>query len=133
MPLRPLSYLDGSNATSGSPLCSTGPPGCPGCGRHGISERAAGAKVSSLIMAHYPCCFSWVVGHLGALDAGGKAYPSEQPARRFPRLLWPIIPAVSLGLLATWVPWMRAARHIRASSRREGFLAYYGPLSLLFL
>jgi hypothetical protein len=34
---------------------------------------------------------------------------------------------------ATWVPWMRAARHIRASSRREGFLAYYGPLSLLFL
>ena len=33
----------------------------------------------------------------------------------------------------TWVPWMRAARHIQKSSRREGFLAYYGPLSLLFL
>ena len=33
----------------------------------------------------------------------------------------------------TWVPWLRAARHIQKSSRREGFLAYYGPLSLLFL
>src|ERR1017187_804495 len=34
---------------------------------------------------------------------------------------------------ATWVRWMWAARHIKSNSRREGFLAYYGPLSLLFL
>jgi hypothetical protein len=34
---------------------------------------------------------------------------------------------------ATWVRWMWAARHIKSTSRREGFLAYYGPLSLLFL
>ena len=34
---------------------------------------------------------------------------------------------------ATWVRWMRIAQHIKSNSRREGFLAYYGPLSLLFL
>src|SRR3984893_8457098 len=30
----------------------------------------------------------------------------------------------------TWGLWMRVARHINSPSRREGFLAYYGPLSL---
>jgi len=34
---------------------------------------------------------------------------------------------------ATWIRWTRIARHIKSMSRREGFLAYYGPLSLLFL
>lgn len=34
---------------------------------------------------------------------------------------------------ATWIRWTRIARHIKSNSRREGFLAYYGPLSLLFL
>jgi Ion channel len=34
---------------------------------------------------------------------------------------------------ATWVHWLRVARHIKTSSRREGYLAYYGPLSLLYL
>jgi hypothetical protein len=30
----------------------------------------------------------------------------------------------------TWGLWMRVARHIKSANRREGFLAYYGPLSL---
>jgi Ion channel len=30
----------------------------------------------------------------------------------------------------TWGLWMRVARHIKSTNRREGFLAYYGPLSL---
>jgi hypothetical protein len=30
----------------------------------------------------------------------------------------------------TWGLWMRVARHIASPNRREGFLAYYGPLSL---
>lgn len=34
---------------------------------------------------------------------------------------------------ATWTRWTRVARHIKSISRREGFLAYYGPLSLLYL
>jgi len=31
----------------------------------------------------------------------------------------------------TWTRWTRIARHIRSASRREGFLAYFGPLSLI--
>ena len=33
----------------------------------------------------------------------------------------------------TWIPWSRLARHIKSANRREGFLAYFGPLSLLLL
>jgi hypothetical protein len=33
----------------------------------------------------------------------------------------------------TWVPWSNLARHIKSANRREGFLAYFGPLSLILL
>jgi hypothetical protein len=33
----------------------------------------------------------------------------------------------------TWRFWTRVAMHIKSASRREGFLAYYGPLSLIVL
>jgi Ion channel len=33
----------------------------------------------------------------------------------------------------TWRPWRSLARHIKASARRENFLGYFGPLSLIFL
>ena len=33
----------------------------------------------------------------------------------------------------TWRPWRTAARRFHDSKRRESFLSYYGPLSLLFL
>src|SRR5271166_6953024 len=34
---------------------------------------------------------------------------------------------------STWPRWTGIASHIKSTSRREGFLAYYGPLSLIFL
>ncbi|HUJ31345.1 MAG TPA: potassium channel family protein [Candidatus Acidoferrum sp.] len=34
---------------------------------------------------------------------------------------------------STWFPWRSIARQIRRPRRREAFLSYYGPLSLLFL
>jgi Ion channel len=34
---------------------------------------------------------------------------------------------------STWVPWSRLAQHIKSANRREGFLAYFGPLSLILL
>jgi len=34
---------------------------------------------------------------------------------------------------ATWIRWTRVAQHIKSTSRREGFLAYFGPLSLILL
>jgi hypothetical protein len=34
---------------------------------------------------------------------------------------------------ATWTRWTRAAWHIKKANRREGFLAYFGPLSLILL
>ena len=33
----------------------------------------------------------------------------------------------------TWIPWSRLARHIKSANRREGFLSYFGPLSLILL
>lgn len=33
----------------------------------------------------------------------------------------------------TWIPWRKLASHIRTGSRRENFLGYFGPLSLIFL
>src|SRR4029077_6177565 len=33
----------------------------------------------------------------------------------------------------TWIPWRAAARRIENQSRRENFLGYFGPLSLIFL
>jgi len=33
----------------------------------------------------------------------------------------------------TWLPWRRIASHIGHSGRRENFLGYFGPLSLIFL
>lgn len=33
----------------------------------------------------------------------------------------------------TWLPWRRIATHIKAPGRRENFLGYFGPLSLIFL
>src|ERR1700730_10085254 len=33
----------------------------------------------------------------------------------------------------TWIPWRHIARRIESASRREAFLGYFGPLSLLFL
>jgi len=33
----------------------------------------------------------------------------------------------------TWVPWMRVARKIQSANRRESFLSYFGPLSVILL
>jgi hypothetical protein len=33
----------------------------------------------------------------------------------------------------TWIPWTRVASLIRSTSRRESFLGYFGPLSLIML
>jgi len=33
----------------------------------------------------------------------------------------------------TWVPWRRIASHIKTPSRRQNFLGYFGPLSLILL
>lgn len=33
----------------------------------------------------------------------------------------------------TWIPWRKITTHIKSPSRRENFLGYFGPLSLLLL
>src|SRR6202035_469239 len=33
----------------------------------------------------------------------------------------------------TWIPWIKIARRIRTASRRQSFLGYFGPLSLILL
>jgi hypothetical protein len=33
----------------------------------------------------------------------------------------------------TWIPWRKLAARIQSGSRRENFLGYFGPLSLIFL
>ena len=39
----------------------------------------------------------------------------------------------SLFYKKTWRFWTGVGRHIKSTNRREGFLAYYGPLSLIVL
>ena len=39
----------------------------------------------------------------------------------------------SLFYKKTWKIWTRVGSHIKSPNRREGFLAYYGPLSLIIL
>ena len=39
----------------------------------------------------------------------------------------------SLFYRRTWIPWRAITTHIKSPSRRENFLGYFGPLSLLFL
>src|SRR5215471_17051508 len=33
----------------------------------------------------------------------------------------------------TWRPWARFSKHITSTSRREAYLSYFGPLSLIVL
>lgn len=39
----------------------------------------------------------------------------------------------SLFYRNTWIPWSNVSRHIKSPSRRESFLSYFGPISILFL
>src|SRR5665213_3445088 len=38
-----------------------------------------------------------------------------------------------LFTIATWIPWRGIASRMRDTRRRESFLSYFGPLSLLLL
>jgi voltage-gated potassium channel Kch len=50
-----------------------------------------------------------------------------------PRRVTRLFRLVRLFYRWTWIPWSAAARAIRAGHRRESFLSYFGPLSLLAL
>lgn len=50
-----------------------------------------------------------------------------------PRRIQRNLRITALFYKGTWVRWTFLARHIKSPKRREGFLAYYGPLSLLYL
>jgi len=39
----------------------------------------------------------------------------------------------SLFYRNTWIPWVKISRHIKSASRREAYLSYFGPLSLILL
>jgi hypothetical protein len=50
-----------------------------------------------------------------------------------PRRVRHLVRAARLFYLVTWRPWRALGRRFRNRRRREGFLSYYGPLSLLGL
>ena len=50
-----------------------------------------------------------------------------------PRRIQRTFRITALFYKATWIRWLRVAQHIKSASRREGFLAYFGPLSLILL
>ncbi len=50
-----------------------------------------------------------------------------------PRRIKRTLRFTSLFYRKTWRLWTSAGMHIKAANRREGFLAYYGPLSLIVL
>jgi len=50
-----------------------------------------------------------------------------------PRRVTRLFRLVRLFYRWTWIPWSAVARAVRARNRRESFLSYFGPLSLLLL
>jgi hypothetical protein len=50
-----------------------------------------------------------------------------------PRRVTRRIRVTKLFYRCTWIPWAAIARRMRKPKRRETFLSYYGPLSMLFL
>ncbi len=50
-----------------------------------------------------------------------------------PRRVMQRVRLARLFYKATWLPWSALARRIRNGGRREGFLSFYGPLSLIML
>ena len=50
-----------------------------------------------------------------------------------PRRVTRLFRLVRLFYRWTWIPWSAVARAVRTRNRRESFLSYFGPLSLLFL
>jgi hypothetical protein len=50
-----------------------------------------------------------------------------------PRRVTQSIRLTRIFYLGTWAPWRWLAHRIKQDKRRENFLGYYGPLSLLFL
>ncbi|MBI3327340.1 MAG: two pore domain potassium channel family protein [Nitrospinae bacterium] len=48
-------------------------------------------------------------------------------------VLWDALRLTRLFYRYTWIPWSAVGRRIRTGKRREAYLSFYGPLSLLLL
>src|SRR5438309_2367752 len=78
------------------------------------SQGSIVATVSGLVII-------WVV----LLDAFETVVLPRRVTRQFKLTAW--------FYRRTWIPWRRIAEHIKTPSRRQNFLGYFGPLSLIVL
>jgi len=70
-----------------------------------------------------------LIGALLSVVILGDAFETVVLPRRVSRR----IRLARIFFRATWVPWVWMARRLRPGHRRENYLSYYGPLSLLLL
>jgi hypothetical protein len=75
----------------------------------------------SIVAAFFGLAILWVV----LLDAFETVVLPRRVTRHFKLTAW--------FYRRTWIPWRRAARLIQTASRRQNFLGYFGPLSLILL
>jgi hypothetical protein len=75
----------------------------------------------SIVAAIFGLIIIWVV----LLDAFETVVLPRRVTRHFKLTAW--------FYRRTWIPWIKIARHIRTPARQQGFLGYFGPLSLILL
>jgi len=75
----------------------------------------------SVVAAVFGVVIIWVV----LLDAFETVVLPRRVTRHFKLTAW--------FYRRTWIPWRRIAGHIETASRRQNFLGYFGPLSLILL
>ncbi len=75
----------------------------------------------SIVATVFGVIIIWVV----LLDAFETVVLPRRVTRHFKLTAW--------FYRRTWIPWRRFAAHIKTPSRRQNFLGYFGPLSLILL
>lgn len=75
----------------------------------------------SIVAVVFGLAIIWVV----LLDAFETVVLPRRVTRHFKLTAW--------FYRRTWIPWRKIAAHIQTTSRRQDFLGYFGPLSLILL
>jgi hypothetical protein len=87
------------------------------------------ASSSELVTGKYVLALANIAGAVVILAVLLDAFETVVLPRRVQRSFR----LTSLFYRNTWVPWARISRYIKSGSRRESYLSYFGPLSLIVL
>src|SRR5215813_8575289 len=100
--------------------------------RCGTSPRAADPTEHRRAGGGHPKPMRWLIALAGGLWIGVIAWDTFE-AVVLPRRVTRRFRTTRMFFRTTWGTWSAVARRMRASGRRETYLSFYGPLSLLLL